>query len=318
MRREVWISFGLILATFLVFAPTLANDFVNIDDGIYVTGNETVKSGLNATSIRKGLSPNIGHWHPLTWWSYMLDVQVFGVSSAGMHLTNLILHLVNTVLLFLLITRMTGAVWRSAVVAALFAIHPLHVEPVAWISSRKDVLSTLFLLLTIRSYAGYVAAPSRGRMARVALLYALGLMAKPALVALPLMLILLDFWPLDRIRSVAARDVWPLIREKLALFALSAASCFLTVYAAATWGAVGHETITFPLGTRISVAIVAYTAYLYQTIWPMHLAAYYPHPGAAFSMWQVGGAAILLILITAAALAVRRRAPYVLVGWLWF
>jgi Flp pilus assembly protein TadD len=254
------------------------------------------------------------NWHPLTWVSHMLDVQLFGVNARGHHLTSLLLHLASTVLLFLVLTTMTGAAGRSALVAALFGVHPLHVESVAWIAERKDVLSTLFFMLTLGAYARYVEAPSARRYALVPLAFAAGLLAKPMLVTLPFVLLLLDYWPLARWPEIGFKR---LVLEKLPLIPFAAASSIATFIAQSRGGAVNSLEI-FPLGVRVQNAIVAYGIYLGKMLWPAHLAFFYLHRASARPLWHAGLAAAVLIGVTAIAIRERRRRPYVIVGWLWY
>ncbi|HEY3570009.1 MAG TPA: hypothetical protein VGP73_18895 [Thermoanaerobaculia bacterium] len=250
------------------------------------------------------------NWHPLTMLSHMLDCQLYGLAPAGHHATSLLLHLANVLLLFEVLRRMTGAAGRSAAVAALFAVHPTHVESVAWIAERKDVLSAFFWILAMGAWARYARQPSAGRYGLVALLMILGLMAKPMVVTLPFALLLLDVWPLDRLSLGWKR----LILEKLPLLALSAVSSVITIRY--------QETSLAPLDVvpwslRAANALVAYAAYLGKLFWPTHLAVFYPIP-LAIPAWKVLGAALLLIAITALAAWRARREPWLLIGWLWF
>jgi tetratricopeptide (TPR) repeat protein len=302
--------------TVLAFQPVLGCDFVNYDDGDYVKGNPHVQGAFSAANLTWAwTTAHAANWHPLTWLSLMLDTQLFGTEAWGYHLTNLLLHLANTLLLFGLLRRLTGATLRSALVAALFAVHPLHVESVAWVSERKDVLSTLFGLLTLWAYARYAEAQGLRRYLLVVLGLALSLLAKPMLVTLPFVLLLLDYWPLRRWRSAAPAG-W-LLLEKLPLLVLSAASGTMTVWAQ-RHGRAFQELADLSLPARLSNALVSYVDYLRQTIWPLDLAPLYLHPGAGLPAWQVAGAALLVLAVTALALWGRRRWPYLLVGWLWY
>jgi Flp pilus assembly protein TadD len=319
----------LTAVTVLAFQPVLGCDFVNYDDGDYVKDNPHVQGAFSAANLTWAwMTAHAANWHPLTWLSLMLDTQLFGKGAWGYHLTNLLLHLANTLLLFGLLRRLTGATWRSALVAALFAVHPLHVESVAWVSERKDVLSTLFGFLTLWAYARYAEAPGLGRYLLVVLGLALSLLAKPMLVTLPFVLLLLDYWPLRRWRPAAAASddgtppqpaipVGRLLLEKLPLLVLSAASSAVTVWAQ-QHGRAFQELADLPLPARLSNALVSYVDYLRQTIWPSDLAVLYPHPGANLPAWQVAGAAFLVLAVTALALWGGRRWPYLLVGWLWY
>jgi tetratricopeptide (TPR) repeat protein len=303
--------------TVLVYCPCFDHPFIKLDDQDYVTQNAHVQAGLTAEGVRWAFTTfACGNWHPLTWLSLQLDATLFGGRNAGgFHLTNVLLHAASAALLFLVLARMTGAVWRPALVAALFALHPLHVESVAWVAERKDVLSTLFWVLTLAAYLAYVRRPGVGRYLLVALALGLGLLAKPMLVTLPFVLLLLDYWPLRR---------WPpavpfhrLLLEKVPLLALVLASCVLTAVAQSRFQAV-RSFASYPLDVRVANALLAYVSYLGKALWPAHLAVYYPHPGAAVPVVQVVGAGLLLAALTALALALGRRRPYLAVGWLWY
>jgi tetratricopeptide (TPR) repeat protein len=302
---------GLVVLTMVAFSAVVSLGFVNYDDNLYVTDNAHVLGGLNSQSLAWALtSTHASNWHPVTWVSHMIDVQLFGVDAAGHHLTSLLIHTANVLLLFWLLVRMTGALWRPAFVAALFAIHPLHVESVAWIAERKDVLSTLFWLLTTAAWLHWLASRTLARYVLVLALFALGLMAKPMLVTLPFTLLLLDYWPLER------ATVLPLWTEKLPLFALSAASSVVTVIAQHAGGAV-KNLLTVSFVARVANAAVAYVWYLGKSVWPASLAVFYPHPGY-WSGSLVVGSVLVLCGVTALALLLARRAPYLLFGWLWY
>jgi tetratricopeptide (TPR) repeat protein len=312
--------------TLAVYAPVRHREFVNYDDTLYVTDTPEVQRGLSAAGVRWAFTTNMaGNWQPLTVLSHMLDCELFGLDAGRHHLTSLALHLLDAEVLLLVLTAMTGALWPSAWVAALFAVHPLHVESVAYVAQRKDVLSTLFWLLTIGAYARYAARPDARRYAVVVACFALGLAAKSMLVTLPFVLLLLDVWPLRRLGAVASpgsataarpAPAWRLVVEKLPLVALSAAASAVTVITQSRSGAVG-SLIAYPLTTRLANALTTYVAYLRQTLWPVDLACFYPYP-ASFPPWRVGGAALLLVVLTGLALRQARRAPYLLVGWLWY
>jgi tetratricopeptide (TPR) repeat protein len=318
---------GLLLAalTAAVYAGVRGHDFVNLDDDVYVTNNPPVQAGLTGAGLRWAWTTlYAGYWQPLTWMSLQLDVTLFGKWAGGFHLTNLALHIANVVLLFALLTNMTGAVWRSAFAAALFALHPLHVESVAWVTERKDVLSTFFLFLTLGAYLAWVRRPHLGRYLLVAALLALGLMAKPMLVTAPCLLLLLDYWPLGRLRiGTGARaggsrlNIGSAVWEKLPLFAVAAVFGTLTAYAQRRVGAVASLEM-LPLSYRVSNAPVAYVRYLGKMLWPADLAAYYPHPEGSLPLWQPVAAGLLLLGVTALVLWQGRRRPYLPVGWLWF
>lgn len=284
------------------------------DDPNYVTENVHVRSGLSARGIVWALtSTEFANWHPVTWLSHMLDVSLFGLSPWGHHLTSLLLHLANTLLLFFALRRLTGARWRSLAVAALFALHPLHVESVAWVSERKDVLSTAFWFAALWAFARYAERPSRARYALVTLLFGLGLMAKPMLVSLPLTLLLLDAWPLRRAGEGKLSQWRPLVVEKLPWFAMSLAASVMTWLAQRHYGAV----VDSQLPSRFAGAVLGYSGYLEKTLWPAGLAAFYPHRPHP-PVVEVAVKAGVLLLLTAAAWWARRQRPALLVGWLWY
>jgi tetratricopeptide (TPR) repeat protein len=309
----------LVIAVGTAFWPVLHNGFVSYDDEKYVTRNRHVQMGLGAESLRWALTTfEAANWHPLTWASHMLDWQLWGERPLGHHLSSLLLHLSNTLLLFLLLERMTRAVWRSALVAALFGVHPLHVESVAWVAERKDVLSTLFWLLTIGAYLRYARDPSVRRYAVLSISRTLGLCSKPMLVTVPFTLLLLDYWPLGRWSAdTQGRTALRLIREKLPLFLLSAAASVVTLAAQRSARALGTLD-SYSLSDRLANAAVSYSAYLWKAIWPVSLAVHYPHPREALPAWMPLFAALLLVAITVSVFRVRRRCPYLLIGWLWY
>jgi len=314
----------LIAATLVVYNRVNQNSFVNFDDDRYITENAHVRAGLTWGTIRWAFSSlEQANWHPLTWLSHALDCQLFRLNPDGHHYVNLLLHAVNAMLLFLILQRATGFTWRSFAVAALFALHPINVESVAWASERKNVLSMLFFLLALGAYGWYVRKPEVRRYLVVAALFALGLMAKPQVITFPLVLLLWDYWPLGRVGSthefsnkVAQRGFSSLVIEKLPLFALSAASAIITMKAQSAGGAVRSD-LEYPFSVRLGNALLAYTRYLGKAVWPSHLAAMYPHPGESLQAWQAVAAALLLGFISAGVWAARRR-RYLLVGWLWF
>ncbi len=311
----------LLLAVALVFGQTVRHEFVNYDDGPYVYENPQVAGGLTARGIAWALTASHGgNWHPLTGLSHMLDVQLYGLNAGGHHLTNVLLHAAAAILLFLVLWRMTGFLWRSAFVAAVFAIHPLRVESVAWVAERKDVLSGLFFMLTLWAYVGYARRPfSSVRYLAVAVLFSLGLMAKPMLVTLPFVLLLLDYWPLGRMGPLSADKPppfpWLVIVEKLPLMALTIASCVATII---TQSEAITPIDTIPISSRISNALVSYVAYIGDLFYPVGLAVLYPHPGSGLPIWKVAASTLALTGITTAAVAWRRRFPYLFVGWFWY
>lgn len=313
MERNLWISGLLLLIVFVVFGQTLGHGFVNYDDGKYVADNPQVAKGLTTESIAWAFtSRDASNWHPVTWLSHLLDCSLYGLKNpGGHHLTNVLLHAATAILLFLVLQQMTGDCWPSAFVAFVFAVHPLRAESVAWIAERKDVLSGLFFMLTLAAYLDYVRwPPSLVRYVTVAALFALGLMAKPMLVTLPFVLLLLDYWPLDRI--AAWRRV---LVEKLPLLMMSAGSCVMTLWAQRDAIAASEQATLF---ARAGNAVVSYIVYLRQFFWPMNLAVLYPHPGADLAMWKIAASAALLTAITVSVILLRRRTPFLIVGWLWY
>jgi len=304
----------LLLAAFALalYNPVNRHPFVNYDDDRYVTENPHIRQGLTVDTIKWALtSTEQANWHPLTWMSHALDVSLYRLNPAGHHFTSVLLHSANVILLFLLLQRLTGQFGPSLFVAAIFAVHPINVESVAWIAERKNVLCTTFFLLTLLAYGGYAEKPDWKRYLAVVAFFAAGLASKPMVITLPFVLLLLDYWPLHRNWS------WPkLIAEKLPLFALSALSAVITVRAQQAGGAV-RSTLQFPFGVRLANAIYSYAMYLWRAVWPARLAPVYPHPGSALSAAQVGAAAVVLITITAFAIRLREH-RYLLVGWLWF
>jgi tetratricopeptide (TPR) repeat protein len=314
-RSAVWVCL-LLLAVAVAYAGVGRWDFVNLDDPLYVTANPAVRAGVTVSGVGWAFTTMMAsNWHPLTWLSHMLDVQLFGLAPAGHHLTSVVLHLLNVLLVWVVLRRLTGKTWPSLLAAALFGLHPLRVESVAWVGERKDVLSLFFALLGLWAYAAYAERPSAARMALVALCLALGLMAKAMLVTFPFVLLLLDWWPLRRLRP-PARRVLGLVAEKLPLFALSAAAVVVGVIASGRDAALGG-TEAFPVGLRFQNAVASYVAYLAKTAAPVGLAAFYPYP-RSFPWWQTAAGLVLLIGVSIGVVLVRRRRPYLLVGWLWF
>jgi tetratricopeptide (TPR) repeat protein len=356
-RRTTWfVLAGLAALTIAAYAPVWSFGFVSLDDPLYVSGNPHVTSGLTADSIAWAFTAGYAaNWHPVTWMSHMLDVSLFGVSAPAMHVVSLTLHLANTLLLFTVLRRLTRAFWPCAAVAALFAVHPLHIESVAWIAERKDVLSTFWWLVTMWLYVRYVEARSPGRYALVLASFAVALMAKPMVVTLPFVLLLLDYWPLQRLTflgiepgavqgpgfgvhgvrtgtAVAKRGPTPqasrlkpapqapslktLLLEKAPLLLLAAASSLITYVVQRSAGAM-NDFGSVPLGMRVENAVVSYGRYARDMVWPSGLAVFYPFP-RVLPIETVLLALVVLAAITAGAIALRRRAPYVIVGWLWY
>lgn len=325
-RLELWLIVGLVSATLLAYAPVLDCSFVDLDDIPYVVGNTHVAEGLTGPNIRWAFTTfECANWHPLTWLSLLLDRNLYGgLEPGGFHFTNLLLHVLNAALLFHVLSVMTGAAWRSAFVAALFALHPVHVESVAWIAERKDVLSSLFWMLTLWAYVAYVRKPGPVRYLLVFLAFTLGLMAKPMLVTLPFVLLLLDYWPVERLQPTdpetylhATPRPWPqLVFEKLPLLVLAIASSVVTLQAQGE----GEAIISlgqFPFYQRLLSAFRAYGCYLAMLVWPHNLAIWYPQPREPVLVAQGIVCGVLLVLITAAVLFARKR-RYFSVGWFWY
>ena len=327
VRPELWICMLLVLVAFVVYAPVGKFKFQNYDTAKYVYANPYVKQGLTIDGIRWAFTTTYhSNWHPLTWLSHMLDVELYGLEAGRHHLTNVLFHIVNTLLLFWGFHRTTGKLWPSSLVAALFALHPLHVQSVAWVAERKDVMSLFWGLLALGSYVGYARNPGLGRFIPVLIFFSLGLMSKPMLVTLPFLLLLLDYWPLGRFQFGQSRSIddsqppiyskAALIGEKLPLFVLTAVSCMLTVHAQRLGGAIGSME-AFPLDVRLANVPVAYASYIGKMIWPNHLAILYPHPGMP-SMWQAMASGLFLLGVTFFAVKYVRSRPWFLVGWLWY
>ncbi len=319
-RRTAWVALALVLVTGAVFGRTLGLPFVALDDPEYVTENPALRGGLGLATVRWALTTGqAANWHPLTWLSHALDVELFGLEPAGPHAVNLALHCASAALLYLLALRLTGSRWRSALLAALFSVHPLRVESVAWISERKDVLSMALWLATMLAWVRYVRGPSGRRLALAVGLYALGLMSKAMLVTLPFALLLLDLWPLRRVgpasRSGArARD---LLLEKWPFLALSAAVSAVTFLVQRGVGAV-RPLAAVPLAERLSNGALAIWAYVGRWLWPSGLAVFYPLPPRPPGLVPVAAAIAGVVLASALAWRWRARAPHLLVGWLWY
>jgi protein O-mannosyl-transferase len=313
-----------------VFGQTIRHHFVNFDDDVYVYNAPAIQAGLTIKGIALAFtSPHARNWHPLTTISHMLDCQLYGLKAGGHHATNVVLHTVAVLLLFRVLRQMTGAVWKSAIVAALFAVHPLHVESVAWVSERKDVLSAVFFFLMLDMYVRYARAPSKTRYLAAAVLFAAGLMSKPMLVTTPLILLLLDYWPLRRFeqsfstqgkakisKSVnRSRVIRRLFLEKIPLLVLSMGSCFITfMLQKRATGAIPP----LPFLWWVQNAFASYVIYVWQTFWPTNLAVFYPHPNNTLPIWEVILAIVFLLAFTLAAIAFRRERPYLFTGWFWY
>lgn len=316
----------LVLITLAVFWQLPSHEFVNIDDSVYVTKNPYIKDGLTVDSIRWAFtSLHAEFWHPITWLSYMLDTELYGMQPGGYLLTNLILHILNTILLYIFLKNTTGFIWRSALVASLFAIHPLHVESVAWIAERKDLLSSFFWMLTMLFYATYANHPNWKKYIIFSIFFILGLMSKPMLVTLPCVLLLLDFWPLGRIGLIHKDNnkketnqvpISKAILEKLPLLIISIFFSLVALYAQKSGHGIASADL-FPYKARIANALLAYTGYLKNTFYPFDLAVFYPYT-FHFFFWGIILSLFLLISITLFAIYRIKHQPYLITGWLWF
>lgn len=314
-----WIALALVVLTIAAYSSVGSLGFVTLDDPQYITDNPQVNQGLTWSGVQWAFTTgHASNWHPLTWISHMVDVELFGLKPGPQHLMNLLFHVINTLLLFMFLQRTTGAMGRSALVAVLFALHPLHVESVAWVSERKDVLSTLFFLLTLWAYTRYTRNPAPGRYIVVFVLLALGLMTKPMLVTVPFVLLLLDVWPLQRFRleSPELGEAMKLVIEKLPLFLLIVASSVITLLVQHEGGAI-NTLSQAPLDVRLSNVLVSYVVYMGNMVWPANLAALYPI-SKTIPFWQPLGAGVLLIAISFGVLKFLRQYPYLAVGWFWF
>ncbi len=322
--QHILIPSLLVLSIIAAYHGVLDHEFIGIDDGAYVFKNEDVSGGLTAKSFAWAFkSLYAGNWHPLTWLSHMLDCQLFGLDPGLHHLGNLLLHIANTILLYLVLKRLTTHVWRSALVAALFALHPLRVESVAWVAERKDLLSGLFFMLTIAAYVSYVKLRSQWRYALILISLTAGLLAKPMLVTVPFVMILLDFWPLSRLRldkwpgiRGLFRGIWPLVAEKLPLFSLTAASCVVTYVAQARGGAITSFT-QLPLLQRIASSMTSYLTYIQLMFWPLNLGILYPY-NETVSPWRAILSLVILSGVTGLFMWQASSRGYLLAGWLWY
>jgi hypothetical protein len=321
-RSIILICLALAVVTIIIYWQVGNHEFLNYDDDVYVTENHHMAEGISGANIIwafTSVGDTSSNWHPITWLSHMVDAQFYGMNPRGHHLTNVVIHTVSTVLLFLLLFRITSALWQSAFVAALFALHPLHVESVAWVAERKDVLSAFFWFLTLFFYSEYVAKRKSAMYILSLFSFVLGLMSKPMLVSLPVVMLLLDYWPLNRF-GLKEQEPWQrhisgcaidLIKEKIPFFACSLFACIITIYAQ-TQGIVPQ-----PFQLRIENALIAYVRYIDKTFWPHDLAVLYPL-NFSFQFWQVISSLIFLILMSAAVIRARHRYPYLTFGWFWF
>ena len=325
-HRSLILCLLLVTCTLVIYNSVNQNGFVNYDDDVYITANRHVQAGLRWTTIRWAFTTfDAANWHPLTWISHAFDYQLFKLNPAGHHYTNVLLHSVNVVLLFLLLVEATQRTWPSLIAAAIFAVHPLNVESVAWAAERKNVLSMLFLLLAFWAYQRYASTPSIVRYATVFFLFACGLMAKPQVITLPFLLLLWDYWPLQRLQFGSrqsgavgnhTRSLGWLILEKVPLLALSAVSAVVTLAGQQAGGAV-RSVIEYPPTVRIQNAIGAYFDYVGRLLWPLRLAPMYPHPGDSLLAWQISVAALFVIGVSVLVLRFREK-RYLVVGWFWF
>jgi Tfp pilus assembly protein PilF len=304
---------ALVVVTIAAFEPARLNGFIGFDDDVYVTENTHVLAGITLKSVLWAFTtPYASNWHPLTWLSHMLDCELFGLNPLGHHLTNLLFHIANTLLLFWVLKRMTGAIWQSAFVAAAFALHPQHVESVAWVAERKDLLSGFFWMLTIAAYIRYAERPCVGGYLLVVLAFCLGLMAKPMVVTLPFVLLLLDYWPLERFQW---KKLCLLVCEKIPLFLLAAVSSLITFVVQQRTGAM-VQAENLPSYVRVANALVSYISYITKMIYPTGLAVFYPHPLRSPPLWQPLICLFIMLIVSIAVIYLARR--YLLVGWLWY
>lgn len=335
IRPDFLICLFLVLSTLAVYGQVSNYEFVGFDDDVLLIENAKVRNGLTLESIGWAFRlDNMTYWHPLTWLSYILDVQLYGLNPGGHHMTNVLLHIVNALLLFIVFNKMTAALWRSALVAALFALHPLNVESVAWVVERKNVLSTLFWMLTLLTYAGYVQRSTIYRYLLTLMVFVLGLMAKPMLVTLPFVLLILDVWPLKRChllqwlddrqervrisktKGIQELKLLPLILEKIPFLIFSGISVYLSLLSARLSGqAISLDEVS--LYHRMTNAFVSYVSYIAKMIWPRDLAVFYPFPDTA-QLWKAAGAFLLLMVVSILVMRALKKRPYLGVGWLWY
>jgi tetratricopeptide (TPR) repeat protein len=312
---SVCIYLALAVATLVVFWPVYGFDFLNYDDLGHITENRHVAGGLSLDGVIWAFTTNyFGNWHPMLWLSYMLDCQLHGIEPGWYHLTNLFIHICSTLLLFAALKSMTAAPWRSAFVAAAFALHPLHVEPVTWISTRNHLLSSSFWMLTILAWARYVEKPAAGKYLLALLFFAFGLMSKPMVVTMPFVLLLLDYWPLERFEQKTLRR---LVCEKIPFFILSGVLSVVTFFVSRSFGAMVAVDVISPR-IRIANAFISYAKYIWKMLWPAGLAVHYPHPGQSLSMYHAVAAAVLLLAISVPVIRIAKGHGYLLTGWLWY
>ncbi len=320
--RNVLCFVTLITATVVLYFSVRSHPFFNPDDWFYLTGNNHVQAGLTWSTLSWAFRCHFVNWHPLTWISHAVDFQLFGLNPAGHHLENVFFHVVNAALLYWMLYRATGYMGRSFMVAAVFALHPINVEPVVWIAERKTMLSTTFFLLALAAYQWYVERPGERRFWTMAGLFVVGLLAKPQIITFPFVLLLWDYWPLNRLAppngdsrwKISKKEFYRLVNEKIPLFFFAAADAMVTLTAQ---GVTQHDYHTYPLSVRLENAIVSYVRYIGKALWPVNLAPFYPHPGHSLAAWQVIGSLAILLIITAFVFY-KWRERYLPVGWLWF
>ncbi|MGB8225394.1 MAG: tetratricopeptide repeat protein [Sedimentisphaerales bacterium] len=315
-KQSLLICLTLIVITFAVFYQVHNFAFVSFDDSEYVYKNPDIQAGITLQAVKWAFTTDCAaNWHPLTWLSHMLDWQLFGSNAEGHHVVNLIFHIANTVLLFIVLKQMTGALWQSAFVAALFALHPLHVESVAWVSERKDVLSTFFWILTMWAYVRYARQPKTNSYLLVVLFFALGLLSKPMVVTLPFVLLLLDYWPLERFNTKRSLS---LLIEKIPLFIMVLALSIITFIVQKEGGAMRPATEDYTIPVRLANASISYIQYIIKMIWPARLAFFYPHPGRNVSIPYAVISAVILLTVTILVLRFAGRRRYLVTGWFWY
>jgi tetratricopeptide (TPR) repeat protein len=321
LRPAFPICLILVLLTSVVYWQVRDFEFILFDDPLYISDNSHIQDGLTFKNLFWATKAvYASNWHPITWISHLMDVELFGMNPGAHHLTSLIVHLVNSMLLFIILKRLTGITWASGFAAALFAVHPINAESVAWVSERKNLLCTFFFMITIWAYVRWVEKPGFNRYLLITVFFIIGLMAKPMLVTLPFVLLLIDFWPLERIRRINGKrgrtEAIKLFREKIPLFVLSLGSSMLTFLVQQSSGAV-RSFESLPFQTRIANALISYVRYLGKLLSPHHFAVVYPY-SQDMPVWQVGGSLVLLIVITWISIRFIRHYPYVFVGWFWF
>jgi len=326
VRPEFIVSIFLVLALLVIYSQTINYDFVLLDDDVYVTNNPHFNQGLRSEGLKQAFSQaHGGFWIPLTWVSYMIDSQLYGMKPGGYHMTNILFHLLNTLLVFTVFRKMTGDLWRSGFIAVMFAVHPIHVESVAWVAERKDLLFAFFWLLTMWGYLHYVRQPGIRRYLPVLLFFSAGLMAKPMIVTLPFVLLLLDYWPLKRLQIQKTGQpntinpvipVTHLVLEKLPLLVPAVFISILTYFQQKSFGDIASVS-TSPMVDRIANALISYSKYIANMIWPRDLTVLYPYPNT-WPSWQVAGACLTLGLLSGLVIKYFRKHPYLVVGWLWY